>query len=164
MVLTGTAMSCLIEAPSRFWLSEMLSRNFHSAAAWAWLPATTASLATPSVIVAARPASKLAARLASCPPVASINTYQGDGAVSGSRVPSMWRVTKSSAMRGISSKADNMPPVRACISPSSVRAAAGDGTAAKAVTATSGLGNSLRVAAVMTPNVPSEPMNICLRS
>jgi hypothetical protein len=32
---TGTEMSCLIEAPSRFWDSEMLSRMRQSAAACA---------------------------------------------------------------------------------------------------------------------------------
>ena len=34
----------------------------------------------------------------------------------------------------------------------------------KAVTPTSGLGNSLRLAAVATPKVPSLPMKTCLRS
>ena len=67
-------------------------------------------------------------------------------------------------MRGSSSKADSMPPVRACIAPISASAAAGVGTATMAVTDTSGLGNSRRVAAVITPSVPSEPISICFMS
>ena len=39
MAATGTAISCLMEAPSRFWLSEIPSRSFHRLAACAALAA-----------------------------------------------------------------------------------------------------------------------------
>ena len=61
-------------------------------------------------------------------------------------------------------KARQLPEVACCILPSRFSAAAGDGTAAKAVTETSGLGKSFRLAAVITPSVPSLPMKTCFRS
>ena len=125
IVLDGRAPRA--SAPPRCFL-----RNFHSAAAWAWLAATTASVAMPSSIARPSAVSKVCAKLASRPPVASISTYQGERDPSGSRAPSIWRVTShSSARRGMSSKALNMPPVRACITPSRLTAAWGVGTAAR---------------------------------
>ena len=62
------------------------------------------------------------------------------------------------------SKAVSRAPKRACAWPSSASAAGGESTATRAVACPCGSGNSFSTAAVMTPSVPSAPMNRCLRS
>ena len=66
--------------------------------------------------------------------------------------------------REISSNALTRLPTCSRKRPSSAIAAAGSGTAANAVTEVRGIGNSLSTAPVITPSVPSEPMNNCFRS
>ena len=68
-------------------------------------------------------------------------------------------------MRGISSKAESRPPVRVLHMRQQRQRGGGRGHRGERRDASApACGNSLRLAAVMTPSVPSAPMKSCLRS
>ena len=67
-------------------------------------------------------------------------------------------------MRSISSKLVTPPAVRSVATPRSSSAASGEGTPTNAVSTERGRGTSRSTAAVMTPSVPSAPMNRFFRS
>ena len=62
------------------------------------------------------------------------------------------------------SKLVTLPDVRSCASSSSSSAASGDGTPTNAVSTERGRGTRRSTAAVITPSVPSAPMNRFFRS
>ena len=67
-------------------------------------------------------------------------------------------------MPAMTSKAVRPWPAVSCARLNSGSAEARSGSATNAVAFSAGLGNSLSTAAVMTPSVPSEPMNRSFRS
>ena len=76
----------------------------------------------------------------------------------------MWRTANCSATSAISSKPTTRLPLMPFARASSSTAACGEGTAMKPVSRDFGLGNSFITAVVMTPSVPSAPMNRSRRS
>ena len=73
-------------------------------------------------------------------------------------------VTKLRANWPMTSKPVSPAPKYWCARPSKATAASSDGTAASAVSCDLGAGYSFMVAAVITPSVPSEPINKWRRS
>ena len=93
----------------------------------------------------------------------SASTYQGEVSDKAGRTPA-WRMANCSAMSAINSKPTTRLPLICWASDSRSTAACGEGTAMKAVSRDFGFGNSFITAPVMTPSVPSAPMNRSRRS
>ena len=163
---TGTETSCLIEPPA--WL-------LHLAELFADAPERLGLFEAVGDGGIARPA-RARRRRAAYPPAcragrsrrcedSSISTYQGCGAASGSRQPAAWLQHAFDARsRGINSKLVTPPPARSVAMPSRSSAASGEGRPTKAVSTERGRGTSRSTAAVITPSVPSAPMNRFFRS
>jgi hypothetical protein len=94
----------------------------------------------------------------------SSSMYQGWRVASGSMVSGIWSSAKSSAARGISSKAVSWSAVAARARAKSAMTSSTLVRPRNAVSISRGFGNSLIVAAVMMPSVPSPPMKSCFRS
>ncbi len=158
---TGTETSCLIEPPSGFCDGEISSRSFQNAARWLRLSAITASSITSCSSAAVRIASSVS-RASLRGDDTSSSTYQGWRPESGSRLPIA--TLKRTAISAISSKLVSSLAAASRASCNSVSACCGERSPTKAVATARGLGNSLSVAAVMMPSVPSAPMNRSRRS
>ena len=105
-----------------------------------------------------------ASRLAPAPPDTSISTYQGEAcgqgiAGAGNMLQHQFQGRARDTARMPRAGRRSWP----AYGPEACSAAAGEGTAVKAVTICAGRGNS-RAAAVTIPSVPSAPMKICFRS
>ena len=83
---------------------------------------------------------------------------------SGSPTPGMWRTASSTALRGRSSKLVTRIAGRGPQAAEQPHRGGEVGTARNAVSTLRGRGNSFRLAAVITPSVPSAPMNRSRRS
>ena len=79
-------------------------------------------------------------------------------------MPGMFFKAKPTAVRDISSKASTAPPLSYLARSSSAMAASAVCSPAIATARDTATGNSFRLAAVTTPNVPSAPINNCFRS
>ena len=165
---TGTEISCLIEAPSRFCASEMAFAQVPQSCAPGFRSApTTASVTRPRAIASRqrrpRSASFSDGRRAAG---TSISTYQGEGA--GKRIAGVAEYASApvpARCAGSVRRRKQARRLRACICAQQRqrrgrRGQGGEGGDASAA----GLGNSFSAAAVTMPSVPSAPMKICLRS
>ena len=148
-----------------FLASEMLSRSFHKAAAWAALDATTASRdeAVGDRVRPARPRI-WRSRLASLPPVASISTYQGEASARDRACPRYGGCTNSSADARHQLKGRQHAAGRALHLAQQLQRRGGRGHGGESGDRDFGFGKQRRLAAVTMPSVPSAPMKICLRS
>ena len=163
--LTGTETSCLI-APELFCASTIASRMRHSAFACA------AALGDRP----RRRSGRLRARCrAAAPAVREGRSRSGSTTFRSARTRDGARAAdrscrghassaRSRPTRGISSKAVSWSPVAARARANSAIASSTRPRPRNAVSISRGLGNSLSVAAVMMPSVPSPPMKSCFRS
>ena len=164
MADTGKEMSCLMLWPSRLCAKGMDSRTCHSAADWARLSATAASLIVPASSAAPNKVSKRVRAAASLSvALCSSNTVHNAPGKGRGRAGKCL-ATKVSACCPIISKPVSAGPRCKRAKPSNATQSSTLAQAAIAVVVAAGKGLSLRVAAVMTPSVPSLPMNKSRRS
>ena len=165
----GMAMSSLIFSPSWACASGMLSRTCHRLRACAKLSASTASV-TSACSMAASSTSCNCCWARSAPDAAVLVTefsskmHQGAVSANGTRCCGKWRSTICKAVWFISSNPVKPASSRWRASASKATAASSDGNAAHATICAPGKGNSLSVAAVMMPSVPSLPISKWRRS
>ena len=162
---TGTEMSCLMLRPSTVWAAEMFSRSAQNCRAWVIEVATTTSVSSDCSSASASIASSPArAAISLCRLAVSSSTYQSCWPARGSRLPATCLSTSAIAADEISSKAVSSPASRPRACASNASACSGESRPAIATACPAGRGNSFSTAAVMTPSVPSEPMNRSRRS
>ena len=164
MAEIGSAMSCLTALPARTCACEMPSRIFQNACVWATLTLTATSCTVSCASASPRPDSSSSARPASWVSANSMSAWKACAPASGARTSATCARISASEAADIISKATRRSP-QAARSPASRSTRASMSRApTQAVARATGRGCSLSTAAVMTPSVPSEPMNRSRRS
>ena len=164
IAVTGTDTSCDATAPIRRLASGIISLIRQNSAACFSDRAATPSATRPESIPSAAACSSIPAMPQSDSAAASARTVQSGILSNGSRVSGKASARNSSPVPLISSKADSRLPKRSRNSESRETAAAGSLTARTAAAESRSRGKIFRLAAVISPNVPSDPISSCFRS